>query len=258
MNGDGTRILPWVAVALAAAALGAALTGGLVNAGRLDDLRARNKALEEEIAALEAAAGRQNSTLDWHSRRLEGAEGRMNELATQAARTAQAVRDGKEPPVEKPIKRYHGKDPKAAAAVKDLYAKGRAGDLSLALKQLNHPDEWVRFSAVDCLATFGKAEHYEAVLARLDAEKPDTLPRGGVIYAMGQLGGERALNPLLELLAGANQKDRHVAAKALRSNKELAGRPEVRAALEKFAQDAWPVKTKPPVLPEPPDPPEEF
>jgi RNA polymerase sigma factor (sigma-70 family) len=128
----------------------------------------------------------------------------------------------------------HRRSQSEREAVKELYAKGRKGDLSAALKDLAHESDWVRFSAADCIGTFGKAEHYPIVLARLGKEKPGDLSRGGIIFAMGRLGGKRALGPLLSLLAGANRKDCGRAASALRRSKELSKLSQVRTALEKY------------------------
>jgi RNA polymerase sigma factor (sigma-70 family) len=120
------------------------------------------------------------------------------------------------------------------ATVREIYAKGRKGDLSAAMKYLAHESDWVRFSAVDCIGTFGKPEHYPLVVARLGKEEPGSLARGGIVFALGRLGGGRAVKHLLSLLAGNSAVDRRRAAKVLRGNREFSRLPEVQKALQKY------------------------
>lgn len=103
------------------------------------------------------------------------------------------------------------------------------------IQMLRAGDKATRSSAAGALAEIGATEAVPELLERVRVEK-DVVPRTWAITALGELGDERAVKPLCELLSDDGILVRQSAAKAL----GVLGHPDALEALRAAAaRERW-------------------
>ncbi|HIK36871.1 MAG: HEAT repeat domain-containing protein [Geminocystis sp.] len=132
---------------------------------------------------------------------------------------------------------YHDPEVDVRAAAADSLAGLGLKEAFSDLKQVyQQTEDWLlRFSIIAALGELGVAEGFELLLDALNSGNP--LLQTTAISALGELGDKRAVPFLLPFVENSDWQIRYRLTQALGRLKGEAGGVEVRAALEKLAQD---------------------